>query len=772
MRLWRALPVLAAAVCVLALAPAARAAFPGRNGLLVVQPARASGLVLIDVHGRHRQTLCSAVALCGHPSDPRFSPSGQEIAFTDSAGHLPGVLWRDGSCLWCLLGPRLTGLTGARATFTGDGHDLAVAGAAGLSRMPLSGGRPRTLIATPLSDAVWAANGTVAYVRGGSIYVLPRAGRARWLAFGTAPDLSPDGLTLVFAYRGWVWSMPTAGGSIRRLVAGGQPVISPDGHQLAFLGSGGRLFLAGRLGRHARLVHGVRGRTLDWQPLPRHPRAVCRIPHDATVLARTGEAVVVQDPAHPGAPWSGCLQAVGSWRSLGTVANPAPGSRTGLAALALSGRFAAFVLAYSDSSGRCSNVLRRIDLASGGTQNQYTQNCSGRPQGIDQLGLDSSGFTAWHAFEQVLTPPAVTGIACPASTLCVAVDGLGNAVTSSSPFGGPAAWTANKVAPGFSGIDCPSAALCVGRFGGSVIVSTDPAGGPAAWSAPAVIDTAQITQVACAPSSPTCVAVDNAGSVLTTAAAGGGAAAWQKQNVAGTDALTGVSCPSVNLCVAVGQNGDVLTSTAPLLAGSWVLSRPESTPSLGGVSCPSTTLCVTSDAGGSMLTTADPVHGPWSIHPVTGVTSPVNQPVCPSTTFCLARGGRSLVGSTDPAGDLASASGSPSTWTALDAGSAGPLSGFSCPSTSLCAAFGSGDLVATSSDPGAATSTWSSSAVDTPACGACLSEQLYEDDDRGRQAADATQPGPGGVIAGVVLGGDSTTVSWTHAGTTRSFRLR
>lgn len=54
----------------------------------------------------------------------------------------------------------------------------------------------------------------------------------------TDPDLSPDGKSVLFAYRGDIWQAPTAGGAAKRLTAyasiDAEPHYSPDGKQIAF----------------------------------------------------------------------------------------------------------------------------------------------------------------------------------------------------------------------------------------------------------------------------------------------------------------------------------------------------------------------------------------------------------------------------------------------------------------------------------------------------------------------------------------------------------
>ena len=101
--------------------------------------------------------------------------------------------------------------------------------------------------------------------------------------------------------------------------------------------------------------------------------------------------------------------------------------------------------------------------------------------------------------------------------------------------------------------------------------------------------------------------------------------------------ISGESCPGTNLCVAVTESGDILTSTDPSGGVSaWNESDVDGDIGIDAVSCPSTTLCVADDARGNILTSTDPGTsgvGSWAIAPVgwTGVSIS-----CESTTLCLA----------------------------------------------------------------------------------------------------------------------------------------
>src|SRR4051794_29172945 len=85
---------------------------------------------------------------------------------------------------------------------------------------------------------------------------------------------------------------------------------------------------------------------------------------------------------------------------------------------------------------------------------------------------------------------ALGDVACPTAALCVAPDGIGDVLTTTTPTGGAAAWAKSDILgpikdgdayggpPGPNHVTCASASLCFlfghGRY---VYTSTDPAGG-------------------------------------------------------------------------------------------------------------------------------------------------------------------------------------------------------------------------------------------------------------------------------------------------------
>jgi hypothetical protein len=118
-----------------------------------------------------------------------------------------------------------------------------------------------------------------------------------------------------------------------------------------------------------------------------------------------------------------------------------------------------------------------------------------------------------------------------------------------------------------------------------------------------------INGIAC-PSLTLCVAVDDAGNVVTSTDPSGGAAAWSVASIDAGRSLNAVSCSSVSQCVAVDDAGNELNSINPAGgATAWTGARigvPSGTP-LGGpaiypleaISCPAEAMCIAVDGAGN-----------------------------------------------------------------------------------------------------------------------------------------------------------------------------
>lgn len=211
----------------------------------------------------------------------------------------------------------------------------------------------------------------------------------------------------------------------------------------------------------------------------------------------------------------------------------------------------------------------------------------------------------------------LTGISCPTVSLCVAVDALGNAVSTTDPTseatvpatGYAAAWNVVKIDSATvpygiakpTAISCSPDRLCAAvDSGGNVLVSTNPTGAASAWRASKISDNS-LTAVSC-PSSRLCVAVDDKGNALASADPGDSASVWRKTPL-GSSAYTllSISCPTVSFCAASGYHkqglseyGEVSISTNPTGGPhAWRTIRPKTHEPTGlYISCPSARLCV------------------------------------------------------------------------------------------------------------------------------------------------------------------------------------
>ena len=207
----------------------AGAASPGRNGLLVVEPASGNGLILVGADGAHPRQICGAATRCNGARDPVWSPDGSEIAFSSSqpgdrnvGGPQPYVIYPDGSCLACAV-PAPSG------NFYLDSWDQSFSpGFLPDGRLAVSidvGGPPVRQVGAMNTDGIgfqpfkiagswqqpaWSATWqltAVRFVKGKpEVFVVnPLSGSARQLTGdgASSPSWSPDGRRLAVVHRGW-----------------------------------------------------------------------------------------------------------------------------------------------------------------------------------------------------------------------------------------------------------------------------------------------------------------------------------------------------------------------------------------------------------------------------------------------------------------------------------------------------------------------------------------------------------------------------------------
>jgi hypothetical protein len=305
----------------------------------------------------------------------------------------------------------------------------------------------------------------------------------------------------------------------------------------------------------------------------------------------------------------------------------------------------------------------------------------------------------FHEPETIGSGTGLTGVACPARNLCIAVDRRGDVLTSRSPAGAPASWASATIEPSgtaLTGVACASSTLCVAiDRQGSAFVSGEPSAGAAGWRASAIDPGHALTGIAC-PTASLCVATDDDASVVTSTDPTGGAGAWTRSTIDhqlsydclkyGEDpcpppAFGGVACPSSALCVAADAYGFAWTSLSPAAGvSSWHATSADASDAYGGaassLACPAAELCVVVGGGGISIArhpAAPAPTNPWRSHAVSISPEWVG---CPLTTLCV----------TDVnVASFVPASG-PLSFRSMAIDTRGALDGISCPSTTVCVA--------------------------------------------------------------------------------------
>ncbi|MDQ2760502.1 MAG: hypothetical protein M3Y17_08750 [Actinomycetota bacterium] len=398
-----AVPIVATMLALI-VPPDAVAAWPGRDGLLSVQPARGAGVLLMTTSGKVRRRVCPAlVRSCPVVHDPVFSPDGRELALFGPSAEL-SIVYADGSCLACGLeyeggdghasNPAFD-RGGSRLIFTDEpfGHQgLWTIGEDGIGARSFTSvvdAHPLPVGAGGRSPAV-SVDGRIAFVRHthgqDNVFVTnPARTRASAVALGGAPSWSPDGRSLAFAHAGRVEIVAAAGGGTRTLVRGSAPAWSPNGRWLAFLDPARYVSVIAARGGIARRLGHVRGHHVDWQPLvPGLPR--CELPARSRVLMRTPEVTITDTRDHAGhVAYMACDRRRGILRLLDT-SYELYGFRH-VFGFASAGRYVAFQVAtYVVGEGTSYDVVA-YDLARG----QLFDDAAGHtdPSGDGTLGLTS-----------------------------------------------------------------------------------------------------------------------------------------------------------------------------------------------------------------------------------------------------------------------------------------------------------------------------------------------------------------------------------------------
>jgi len=155
-----------------------------------------------------------------------------------------------------------------------------------------------------------------------------------------------------------------------------------------------------------------------------------------------------------------------------------------------------------------------------------------------------------------------------------------------------------------------------------------------AWQRPTTGGTGQaardLLRIAC-PSVTRCVAVGDQGLILTTT---DGGTTWRRPRSGTQHILTGVACPTVLICVAAGAETTILATADG--GQTWHRAATPAPAFLVGLACPSATRCIAVGDAGAVVLTTDGGHS-WRRRAVPQQRS-LASVACPSVQVCYAVG--------------------------------------------------------------------------------------------------------------------------------------
>jgi hypothetical protein len=278
--------------------------------------------------------------------------------------------------------------------------------------------------------------------------------------------------------------------------------------------------------------------------------------------------------------------------------------------------------------------------------------------------------------------PVLTGVKCPSSGQCTAVDGEGRELTFSPGASGLQPATTLDTAA-LTALDCPSGGQCTAVDTTGSEVTFDPTS-PASASPTAIDPGVSLHAVAC-PGAFQCTAVDSAGNEVTFNPQAPPANPFQNSIDPG-HALNGVACPTAQQCVAVDDAGQEITFAPGVpFGGGEAAVTIDGTNQLEAVTCPSTAQCTALDRQGQQIS-FDP-SAPSSHTASTVTTGVLNAIACTSASHCFAAdpNGRALEG--DPTTAAA--------WVSEPISGARSVDAVGCPTAILCVAVDSNGQRAT-----------------------------------------------------------------------------
>jgi RHS repeat-associated protein len=299
-----------------------------------------------------------------------------------------------------------------------------------------------------------------------------------------------------------------------------------------------------------------------------------------------------------------------------------------------------------------------VSTTSGSGTTTYLYNGNGLESATTSSGGSSS--PEWGTHADVNSTRAISAVACPSSTFCVAVGASGYATTYNGT-----SWSTPVDVDGSRAIDavsCASSSFCV-AVGASGYEATYSAG---VWSAATRVDSSRALKAVACPSSTFCVAVGASGYATTY-----NGTSWSTPvDIDGSRAIDAVSCASSSFCVAVGASGYEATYSA----GTWSSAQDiNGSRTIDSVSCPSSTFCVAVGASGYEATYSS---GTWSSAVRVDSSRTMDSVSCASSSFCVAIGTSGYAVTSDG-----------TSWsTPVDVDGSNALTALACQSSTFCMA--------------------------------------------------------------------------------------
>ena len=236
----------------LTFAPSAEATFKGGNGRVAFDVASTGigddgaatayrAVATVQPDGRADRFLRECQQAAGKTVDgdcaieyrtPAWRPDARQLVF--DAGRQLALISSTGTGFSLL--PAVTA-NDSQPAFSPSGRQLAFTGGGGIYVYDLRTRRARRIIRRG-ADPDWSSGNRIAYERGGSVYTATATGgRARRVGAGKDPGWSPSGKSLILARRGGIHTVGAGGKGLKRVVRCSRctgPVFSPNGQLFAY----------------------------------------------------------------------------------------------------------------------------------------------------------------------------------------------------------------------------------------------------------------------------------------------------------------------------------------------------------------------------------------------------------------------------------------------------------------------------------------------------------------------------------------------------------